>query len=101
MAHFSKRRRRSVWLFTLIGFLALLILLSTGKRGFLQQVRIQRERIRIEKEKQQLEASKRQLEEEKKRLNDSTEVERIAREQYGMAKKNEKVLHVVPKEGKR
>jgi cell division protein FtsL len=96
----AKRRRRRGWLLSLIGFVALGILLSTGRRGFLRQIRVQRERIRIEKEKGQLEAAQKQLQEEKKRLNDSTEVERIAREQYGMAKKNEKVLHVVPKEGK-
>jgi cell division protein FtsL len=99
MAPLSQRRKRRVWVLPFLAFLALLFLLSTGKRGFLQQVRVRRDRARIEKEIQRLKTQKMQLEEEKKKLADPAVVEKIAREQYGMAKKNEKVLHVVPKNG--
>jgi cell division protein FtsB len=99
MAPSSPRRKRRVWVLPFLALLALLFLLSTGKRGFLQQIRVRRDRARIEQEIQRLEVLKKQLEEEKKKLADPAVVEKIAREQYGMAKKNEKVLHVVPKNG--
>lgn len=99
----SKRqqKRSGRALFPFILFIALLILLSTGKRGFIQQIRVRMERARIEKNLKRLEAVKKQLEEDKKKLNDPAVVEKIAREDYGMAKENEKVLHVVPKKGEK
>lgn len=80
--------------------LALLILLSVGKRGCYQQARLQVERKRIESAIQALEKVKAQAEAEKKKLNDPAEIERLSREKYGMSKKNEKVYRVVPKEKK-
>jgi len=99
MAPSSKKRGRRAWILPLLGFLTLLLILSSGKRGFIQQIRVRQERTRIEKETKRLEAIRKQMEEEKKKLNEPAVVEKIAREKYGMAKKNEKVLHVVPKKG--
>jgi cell division protein FtsL len=99
MPYLSKRRKKRAWILPFAAFLALLFLLSTGKRGFIRQIRVRRDRARIEEEIRRLEAQKQRLEEEKKKLADPAVVEKLAREQYGMAKKNEKVLHVVPKNG--
>jgi cell division protein FtsB len=78
--------------------LILLALLSIGKRGFIQQIRVQREKARLRRMIQALESQKAELEEEKQKLKDPEEVERVAREEYGMAKEKEKVYRVVPKE---
>lgn len=101
MAQPNKKRGGRAWILPFIGFLALLFILSTGKRGFIQQIRVRREHVRIEKEMKRLQAIIQQMEEEKKKLNEPAVIEKIAREQYGMAKKNEKVLHVVPKKGEK
>jgi cell division protein FtsL len=95
----SQKHRGRRAILPVLGLLVLLLFLSAGKRGFIHQIRVRQERARIEKEMKRLEAIKQQLEEEKKKLNDPAVVEKIAREKYGMAKKNEKVLHVVPKKG--
>lgn len=79
-------------------FITLVLLLSMGKRGFLQQIRARQEKKKLAHEIEALEAKKKELEEEKNKLNDSAHVEKIAREDYGMAKKDEKVYRVVPKE---
>jgi cell division protein FtsB len=92
--------RKRTLIIGLIGLLILLFLLSVGKRGFIQQLRIRRERVRLENEIQTLEARKSALEEEKDKLNDPDEVEKVARESYGMARDKEKVYRVIPKEEK-
>ena len=92
------KRKRRMWLFALLSILMLLLLLSTGKRGFIQQIRLRQERRRLEKEIEALQEEIKQLEEEKEKLNDPEHIEQIARKKYGMAKKNEKVYQVVPKE---
>ncbi len=79
-------------------FVTLVLLLSMGKRGFLQQIRVRQEKKKLVQEIEALEAQKLALEEEKKKLNDPAHVEKVAREDYGMAKKDEKVYRVVPKE---
>lgn len=94
------KRKRRVWILGLLSLLTLLLLLSTGKRGFIQQIRASREKKRLEREIEALQEKKNVLEEEKKKLNDPEHIEKVAREQYGMAKKDEKVYRVVPKEKK-
>jgi cell division protein FtsL len=93
----SKKRLRRV-LLPALGLMILLFFLSIGSRGFVRQVKVRRQNVRLKQEiaalKKQIEA----LEAEKKKLNDPAEIERIAREEYGMAKENEKVYRVVPKE---
>jgi len=93
----NHNKRRIGILFLLI-FLTLLLILSTGKRGFIQHYRIRQERKRLQRELESLQAEKKRLEEEKDKLNDPEQIEKIAREQYGMAKKDEHVYRVVPKE---
>jgi cell division protein FtsL len=80
--------------------LALLFLLSVGKRGCYEQARVQVEKKRIEGEITTLEKDTAAAAAEKKKLEDPAEVEKLAREKYGMSKKDEKVYRVVPKEKK-
>jgi cell division protein FtsL len=80
--------------------LALLLLLSVGKRGCYEQARAHLEKKKIEGEIRELEKEKARAAAEKKKLEDPAEVEKIAREKYGMSKKDEKVYRVVPKEKK-
>jgi cell division protein FtsB len=94
----SKHRRR-VWL-AFSSMLALLLLLSVGKRGCYEQARVHVARRKIESEIRDLEKVKARAEAEKKKLEDPAEIEKIAREKYGMSKKDEKVYRVVPKEKK-
>ncbi|HDQ43953.1 MAG TPA: septum formation initiator family protein [bacterium] len=94
----AKKHRGVGWLLALAGFLALLFFLSTGSRGFIRQIQVRRQKARLEQEIAQLKEQIAVLEEEKKKLHDAAEIERIAREDYGMARENEKVYRVVPKE---
>ena len=87
-------------IFIALCFITLLLLLSVGKRGFIQQYRVRQKRDRLKQEIEALQAEKKRLEEEKKKLSDPEQIEKIAREEYGMAKKNEKVYRVVPKQEK-
>jgi len=89
-------KRRRLWLFCLLCFCTLLLLLSLGKRGFIQQVRVWQNRRHLELEVQTLEERKMDLENECERLNDPDKIEEVAREKYGMAKKNETVYQIVP-----
>ncbi len=85
-------------LLPVIGLLALLFFLSLGSRGFVQQIKIRRQEVRLKKEIAALKKQIETLEAKKKKLSDPEEIERIAREEYGMARENEKVYRVVPKE---
>jgi len=91
-------RNYTVWILGVLIFLALLFILSIGPRGFIQQIRVSQEKRKLEQEIQSLEVKKEELQEELEKLDDPEYVEKIAREKYGMAKKNEKVYRVVPKE---
>lgn len=93
-----KQKRRVTW--AVIGSLALLIFLFSGQRGCWRQARVRMERRAIEAEIRTLEEEKKRLEAEKKTLDDPAVVEKIAREEYGMSKKDEKVYRVVPKDQK-
>jgi cell division protein FtsB len=81
----------------LVATAALLFLLSIGSRGCIEQGRVRWQRKRIEARIRELEKSKALMETEKKSLDDPAVVEKIAREEYGMSKKGEKVYRVVPK----
>jgi len=94
------RRRKLTGLVVLVFTIILLTALSLGKRGFVQQLRIRNENRQLRKISETLKADKKRLETEKKNLEDPDYIEKVAREEYNMAKKNEKVLHVVPKEKK-
>jgi len=85
------------WLIGLILLLALALLLCLGKRGFYQQFRMGKAREDLNREIRTLEAEKAILEEEKEQLKTPEYTEKIAREKYGMGKKDEKVYHVVPR----
>ena len=80
--------------------LALLLLLSVGKRGCYEQACVHVKKNKIEREIRALEKDKARAAVEKKKLEDPAEVERIAREKYGMSKRDEKVYRVIPKEKK-
>ena len=95
-----KPTKKKGWILFFLLFLTLLLLLSIGKRGFIQQIRVRQERRKLERKIAELKKEKKKLEEEKKKLNDPKEIERIAREEYGMAKKKEKVYRIIPKEKK-
>ncbi|RKY51220.1 MAG: hypothetical protein DRP89_09210 [Candidatus Neomarinimicrobiota bacterium] len=95
-----KSTKKKGWIIFFLLFLTLLLLLSIGKRGFIQQIRVRQERKQLERKIAELKEEKKKLEEEKKKLNNSEEIEKIAREKYGMAKKKEKVYRIVPKEKK-
>lgn len=99
MAQKATKSNRRARLAGLGGLLALLFLLSTGSRGFIQQIRLQQQKRQLEREIESLRHTIEMLEAEKQRLYDPEEIERIAREKYGMAKKNEKILRIVPAEG--
>ncbi len=98
MTNRSSKRKRKARILGFLLLLALLLFLSTRKRGFIQQIRIKMERERLNKEIETLEEQKAVLEEEKEKLNDPETIEKIAREKYGMAKEGEDVYQVVPKE---
>jgi cell division protein FtsL len=91
----SNRRGRPVVFLCLV---ALLFFLSTGSRGFIRHIRLQQQKRQLKQEIETLKQTIEALEAEKKKLYDPAEIERIAREKYGMAKKNEKILRVVPME---
>jgi cell division protein FtsL len=95
----TQKHRRRVWL-ACMSMLALLFLLSVGKRGCYEQARVQVEKKRIETEIATLEKDTAAAAAEKKKLEDPAEVEKLAREKYGMSKKDEKVYRVVPREKK-
>jgi len=89
------------WLWALLFLIILLIILSVGKRGFIQQLKLEKktDELRENLETQKDEISR--LEEEKAKLQTPEYKEKVAREKYGMAKENEKVYDVVPKEKKK
>jgi len=85
-------------LLILLILIALILLALPGKRGILNQIRVHLQQRQVKKEISQLEVTKKNLEEKKKSLEEPETVEKIAREEYGMAKKDEKVYRVIPKE---
>jgi cell division protein FtsL len=99
MSILNQKQRRRVWL-AFMSMLALLCLLSVGKRGCYEQARVHVEKKRIEGEIRTLEKDTAAAAAEKKKLEEPAEVEKLAREKYGMSRKDEKVYRVVPREKK-
>ncbi|MBN1895134.1 septum formation initiator family protein [bacterium] len=93
-------KKRGMGILAVSAFLILLFLLSTGNRGFIRQFRAWHNRTKLRKEIEILRGVCMDLEEEKKKLEDPEVIERIAREKFGMARKNEKVYRVVPEDDK-
>lgn len=98
MKRVTTKRKRLGSILIALCLITLLLFLSVGKRGFIQQIRVNQEKKRLIREIESLKEKKKQLEEEKEKLNDPEHIEKIAREEYGMAKKNEKVYRVIPKQ---
>ena len=96
----KKNRKRLFWLLFILSLVGIIVIFSSGHRGFIQQIRRRSERARLKKEIQLLEADQAEKEMQIEKLHDPEEIEKIAREEYGMAKENEKVYRVVPKEKK-
>jgi cell division protein FtsL len=99
ITHMPKRKTtKSRIIAILLIFTVFIALILPGKRGILNLIKIKHQqhtlRAEIEKLKEQIE----KLEKEKEELQKPETVEKIAREEFGMAKKDEKVYIVVPKE---
>ena len=94
----KNRKKGHVWLLGFLILVTLFLIFASGKRGFLQQVRVNRRKKQLEKEILLLQAEKERLEKEKEDLDSPEKIEKIAREKYGMAKEGEKVYRVVPAE---
>ena len=98
MARQTSKRKKRVWILGCLLLLTLVLIFSMGKRGFIQQIRIKQEKKQLQEEIEELEAQKLLLEAEKEKLDDPEYIEKIAREKYGMARENEDVYRVVPRE---
>jgi cell division protein FtsB len=92
------RKKKHGWLIGFLFFLSILLLLSTGKRGFIQQFRISRRMNQLNRDIETLKKDKEKLEEEIEKLKTPEYTEKMAREKYGMAKKKEKVYRVIPED---
>ena len=92
----NRTHRRVGWILFLLSLLALFLLLASGRRGFWQQIRLKQEQRRLQQDIDSLKQEKIRLQAEKEKLDDPKYIEEIAREEYGMAKKNEDVYKVVP-----
>ena len=74
----------------------LLVFLSTGSRGTIKLWQISSEVNTLKTDIQELEEEKKRLQEIKDKIeNDSTYLEKIAREKYKMKKKGEKVYEII------
>lgn len=96
----KQQRRRSGWILALIFLAVLLIILSIGKRGFIKQIQLEQSTDTLRKDIREEKEDITRLEKEKEKLATPEYQDKVAREEYGMAKKDEKVLHVVPAEKK-
>ena len=91
----SSNSRGVVILFIFTVFIALLL---PGKRGILNLIKIKHRQHVLKVEIERLKERIDKLEKEKEDLQKPETVEKIAREEFGMAKKDEKVYLVIPKE---
>ncbi len=96
----SIKKKKRIKLVGFLIFLTLLLLLSTDNRGFIRQLRVSQEKKRLVKEIEILQKEKEELVDKAEKLKTPEYTEKIAREKYGMAKKDEKVFRVVPEEKK-
>ena len=80
-----------------IALAAFLLLLAGGKRGLVRLVSVRCDQQRLKREIRSLEEQKKELEAQKQALANPDTIEKIAREEYGMAKENEVIYRPVPK----
>lgn len=95
-----KRKTKFRTILILFLFFVFISLLLPGKRGILNQIHVRYQQNILIKEIEHLQKEKQDLQAKKDTLENPETVERIAREKYGMAKKEENVYRVVPKEKK-
>jgi cell division protein FtsB len=95
----KQKKSQTQWIYFAI-FISVLAIVSPGRRGLWNQVKLRQKEYQLRQEIKELQARKAKLEEEIKKLEDPKVIEQIAREKYGMAKKDEKVYRVVPEEQK-
>ena len=93
----SSNKPRNKWIYYLI-IVCVLAIVIPGRRGLLNLFRLNRKAYQLRQEIKQLELEKARLEKEIEALGDPEVIEQIAREKYGMAKKDEKIYRIVPKE---
>lgn len=91
-----RKNKKLPWIIFFIIFLLLLIALSFGDRGFIRQILAYQNQNRLKKNINKLSSEVKSLEDEKKNLDDPETIKKIAREEYGMAKKDEDVYRIVP-----
>jgi cell division protein FtsB len=90
-------RKRIAIFFAIIAILLFFVFVLAGPYGVINMANIHSEKKELTRKIDSLENEKKMLNEEIKRLKtDKREIERIAREKYGMAKPNEKVYKIVP-----
>lgn len=91
------RNRRVKQILILAPLVLSVYLLTTGDSGFYQIWHQDQQIVSLEREIAELKIENTRLQDEAELLsNDLTEIERIARERYGMIKKNEWVYMVYP-----
>ena len=99
MAKREKRRPWIRWFLLALAFLSLYFFFM-GHPSLFKLARLQRE-LRAEQNVDSLTAREQELEAQKKRLlTDSTYLEKLARQETGMARPKEKVYHFVSNSGK-
>ncbi len=90
--------KRFGWLIYFIIFLIVLFIFSLGDRGFIKQIQAYQKQSKLKKEIEKLNAEEKILKDKNEQLNKPETIEKVAREEYGMAKEGEEVYKVVPKE---
>jgi cell division protein FtsB len=90
--------RKRILIFTvLVGLILAFLFVFAGPYGVINMMSINKEKKVLQNKINLLEKERATLTEEIKRLQtDTKEIEKIAREQYGMAKPGEKVYKIVP-----
>jgi len=95
----ASRRKKAFWIAVSAGALFLFLFLFGGDYGLFHLFRLKREKKALQADITTLEKEGRELKKQAEKLKDDpAEIERIAREDYGMAKKGEKVFKFVPPE---
>jgi cell division protein FtsB len=89
-------RRRLFWYVAFAAALFVFLFAIGGNYGLLNVVKLRRERTALESRNRALEEERDRLRQEIVRLKyDKREIERVARQNYGMAKPGEKVIKFV------
>jgi cell division protein FtsB len=94
----KKNYKRFGWLIYLIVFVIILIILSLGDRGFIKQFQAYKKQSALKTQIKEMNAEKELLKQQAEQLDQPETIEKVAREEYGMAKEGEEVYKVIPKE---